>query len=68
MISIGMSNTSCEFSQFIELADAGARKNPNLAMVDGALEGASATKIAFPSGGYWTLPNAATTPMNKRPE
>jgi len=54
MISIGMSNTSCEFSQFIELADAGARKNPNLAMVDGALEGASATKIAFPGGGYWT--------------
>ena len=30
MISIGMSNTSCEFSEFIRLADADAHKNRNL--------------------------------------
>lgn len=51
MISIGMSNTSREFSQFIRLAE--ARKNPNLAMIDAARDGAAATEIALPSGDYW---------------
>ena len=50
MISIGMSNTSREFSQFIRLADADARKNPNLVMIDAALDGAAATDIALPFG------------------
>src|SRR5713101_202821 len=36
MISIGMSNTSCEFSQFIRLAEADARKNTSLLMIDAA--------------------------------
>ena len=53
MISIGMSNTSHEFSQFIQLADADARKNPSLLMIDAALEGAAATLIALPLGDYW---------------
>ncbi|MBA3352604.1 MAG: hypothetical protein H0U23_09305 [Blastocatellia bacterium] len=53
MISIGMSNASREFSQFIRLANAEARKNPRLLMVDAALNGASATRIAVPSGDYW---------------
>jgi hypothetical protein len=53
MISIGMSNTSREFSQFIRLADADARKNPNLVMIDAALDGAAATDIALPFGDYW---------------
>ena len=51
MISIGMSNTSREFSQFIRLAE--ARKNPNLLMIDAARDGAAATEIALPSGDYW---------------
>jgi len=51
MISIGMSNTSREFSQFIRLAE--ARKNPNLVMIDAARDGAAATEIALPSGDYW---------------
>ena len=51
MISIGMSNTSREFSQLIRLAE--ARKNPNLVMIDSARDGAAATEIALPSGDYW---------------
>jgi hypothetical protein len=53
MISIGMSNTSCEFSQFIRLVDADARKNPSLVMIDAARNGAAATDIAVPFGDYW---------------
>ena len=53
MISSGMSNASSEFSQFIRLADADARKNPNLVMIDAARDGAAATDIALPFGDYW---------------
>ena len=53
MLCIGMSNASSEFSQFIRLADADARKNPGLLMIDAALEGAAATDIALPFGDYW---------------
>ena len=53
MISIGMSNTSREFSQFIRLADADARKNAKLVMIDAARDGAAATDIALPFGDYW---------------
>jgi hypothetical protein len=51
MMSIGMSNTSREFSRFIRLVE--ARKNPNLVMIDAARDGAAATEIALPSGDYW---------------
>ena len=53
MISIGMSNTSHEFSQFIRLADADARKSPSVIMMDAARDGAAATDIALPFGDYW---------------
>jgi hypothetical protein len=53
MISIGMSNASREFSQFIRLADADARKNPKLLMIDASRDGAAATDIALPFGDYW---------------
>lgn len=53
MISIGMSNTSHEFSQFIRLAAADARKNPSLVMIDAARHGVDATQTADPCGGYW---------------
>lgn len=54
MISIGMSNTSREFLQFIRLAEADGCKNPNLMMIDAAQNGAAATDIALESGDYWT--------------
>jgi hypothetical protein len=53
MLSIGMSNASCEFSQFVRLADADARKNPSLVMIDAARDGAAATEIAVPFDDYW---------------
>jgi hypothetical protein len=54
MICIGMSNTSRQFSEFIRLVEADARRNPNLVMIDAALNGAAATDIAVPFGEYWT--------------
>jgi hypothetical protein len=48
-----MSNASRAFSQFIQLADADARKNPSLLMIDAARNGAAATQIAVPFGDYW---------------
>ena len=53
MVSIGFSNTSREFSEFIRLAEADARKNPTLVMIDAARNGAAATEIAVPFGDYW---------------
>jgi hypothetical protein len=53
MISIGISNASREFSQFIRLAEADPRKNPNLLLIDAARDGAAATQIAVPFGDYW---------------
>jgi hypothetical protein len=53
MISIGMSNTSCEFSQFIRLVEADTRRNPSLLMIDAARNGAAATEIAVPFTDYW---------------
>jgi len=53
MISIGMSNASHEFSEFIRLAQTDERKNPNLVMIDAARDGAAAIDIALPFGSYW---------------
>ena len=44
LISIGISNASREFSQFIKLVDADPRKNPSLLMIDAARNGAAATE------------------------
>ena len=53
MLSIGMSNTSREFSEFIRLAQADSHTNSNLLMIDAAQEGAGASQIAVPFGNYW---------------
>jgi hypothetical protein len=55
MISIGMSNTSHEFLQFIQLAN--PRKNSSLVIIDAARYGAAATEIAIPYGEYWNHVN-----------
>lgn len=44
LISIGMSNTTQEFSNFVRLANADAAKNPSLTIVDGA-QGARDSKM-----------------------
>ncbi len=48
LISIGMSNTTQEFSQFIPLANADPTKSPKLVIVDGAQGGQTANVWANP--------------------
>jgi len=45
LLSIGMSNTTQEFSTFIALANPDAARNPKLTIVDGAQGGMSADRI-----------------------
>lgn len=57
-ISVGMSNTTQEFSAFKATADRDLQKNPQLVIVDGAQGGMSADKIAVASPTattYWTV-------------
>jgi hypothetical protein len=59
LLSVGMSNTTQEFSTFKRLADASPLKNPRLILVDGAQGGMAAAVIQNPqdqSSGtrYWT--------------
>lgn len=51
-ISVGMSNTTQEFSTFVSLANSDPAKNPQLVIVDGAQGGQDAS--------HWTDPNAPT--------
>ena len=53
MLSIGFSNASHAFTQFIQLAEADPRKNSSLLMIDAARDGAASTEIAVPFGDYW---------------
>jgi hypothetical protein len=46
LISVGMSNTTQEFSTFKPMADADVVKNPRLVIVDGAQGGMSADRIS----------------------
>jgi hypothetical protein len=55
LLSVGMSNATAEYSAFKRLADADARKNPHLAIVDGAQGGADAVAIKAASARYWTI-------------
>jgi len=53
LLSIGMSNTTQEFSVFKSLADADPEKNPLLTIVDGAQGGQPAATIADSSAAFW---------------
>ena len=54
LISIGMSNTTQEFSYFKPIADADPRKNPSLVIVDCAQGGKTAPIWADPTNAVWT--------------
>jgi len=48
LLSVGMSNTTQEFSAFKRIADADMEKNPSLVLVDGAQGGMTAARIKDP--------------------
>jgi hypothetical protein len=67
LLSVGMSNTTQEFSTFKNMADADPQKNPRLTIVDGAQGGQDAQAIRNPNAPFWTiidqrLANAGVTP------
>ena len=53
MMSLGMSNTTNEFSRFVPLANNDSRKSPSLVIVDGAQGGQTAQVWANPEGRPW---------------
>lgn len=55
LLSVGMSNTTMEFSEFKREADADPRKNPKLAIVDGAQGGQDAEIVKNPSARFWSV-------------
>jgi hypothetical protein len=55
LLSIGMSNTTQEFSAFKRIADGDARKNPALTIVDGAQGGQDAEIIKDSSARFWSV-------------
>lgn len=53
LLSVGMSNTTQEFSAFVSLANRDADKNPKVVLVDGAQGGWSADRIVADPQTYW---------------
>jgi hypothetical protein len=67
LISIGMSNTTMEFSRFKQLADADPDKSPKVVIVDGAQGGQDAARWSSPDLPAWKtldkrLADAGVTP------
>ncbi len=54
-ISIGMSNTTMEFSAFVPRANADPEKNSRVVIVDCAEGGQASSDIADPAAPYWTF-------------
>jgi len=55
LLSIGMSNTTQEYSTFKRIADADRDKNPRLLIVDGAQGGQAASDIVDPNAMFWQV-------------
>ncbi|HEU0305249.1 MAG TPA: hypothetical protein VFR32_11785 [Gaiellaceae bacterium] len=58
VLSIGMSNTTQEFSAFKQLADRDARRNSRLVIVDGAQGGQDAERVRDPAARFWEVVDA----------
>jgi hypothetical protein len=55
LISLGMSNTTQEFSAFVPLANGDATRDPRLVVVDGAQGGQNAGVWADPASASWSV-------------
>jgi hypothetical protein len=55
LLSIGMSNTTQEFSAFKRIADTDSRKSPSVTIVDGAQGGQDARIVSDPNARFWTV-------------
>jgi hypothetical protein len=59
LLSVGMSNTTQEFSRFKEIADRDPEKSPNVVLVDGAQGGQAAAQwITAPDNQVWQTVDA----------
>jgi hypothetical protein len=67
LLSIGMSNTTAEFSVFKRLADQDQAKNPSVTIVDGAQNGWDAERLKA-SADYWTTVDERLTTAGVSPE
>jgi len=68
LLSLGMSNTTQEFSEFKRIANADPVRNPNLVIVDGAQGGQDALKTSDEHAAFWSqvderLRSAGVTPQ-----
>jgi hypothetical protein len=68
VLSIGMSNTTQEFSTWVVTANADPNRDPAVTLVDGAQGGQDAVVVADPGANFWTvvdqrLANAGVTPQ-----
>lgn len=61
LLSIGMSNTTQEYSAFVQLANAFVNKHPRLRVIDGAQGGQHAGITADPNAPYWNNVNQRLT-------
>ncbi len=72
LLSIGMSNTTQEYSAFMPLANGDPQKNSRLVLVDGAQGGMDATKISDPANPsfntFWSTVNSRITAAGVTPE
>ena len=64
LLSIGMSNTTQEYSVFKQMADADPEKNPSVAIVDGAQGGQDAETIRNPNANFWNVVKQRLTGAN----
>jgi hypothetical protein len=55
LLSLGMSNTMLEFTEFIKMTRGDRRLNEQLVLVNGSQGGQDASKTSDPTAPYWTL-------------
>jgi hypothetical protein len=68
ILSIGMSNTTQEFSTWIPISNADPQRSPRVQVVDGAQGGQDAPTIANPNAQFWTVVNQRLAAAGATPQ